>query len=481
MPSQQHVAYWTANAQSSDLNFDGRWHSLGRGSHGTYLAAYRHNREQNITCYLCGRSFWTDGNRLHLIFTEEQRIHLHIHEECIARGITGHAEIPSRYRQESVGGLLTPGGSHDSPAITISRPLSRSRAATVAPAQILLGADPELELAYEGNRIAASSIGLEAGGSAQTSYQTHGVGADGAGGPIELRPEPGSSAHVTDSLRARLIRLRDGYLVTRWPGLQRVELIAGCGRTIPVGGHIHVSGIGQEPSADMLVTLDATISRPLYSASDSRLRGNSRSYGGYSQWRSQDHGGWEYRTPPSWLAHPDLTAGALAVMQVLAGCQRDRSVAGWLPADVILHAGDQFPAVDAFYGCIDGLRSQHTTLEQLDVLTTWDLRPQVRMSDETSQVIRYSVAASGDVNCRAIVRGFESTLPLRLVGARAGRDGEVWLSPELVGRTNLRLWSPAIWTYSAVENTIFMSAVLRNDIPAARIMLRRIITTLGAA
>lgn len=475
MPSQEHVLYWLRSASAGaggTIEPNSRWHTLGLGSHGQYLCEYRRNRNTRNQCYLCGQLFIGPGRRLHLIFVENgQRVHLHVHRDCIARGIA--ATLPS---------------------------VSTRRASSVATAAapIMIGADPELELQVHNYLVSAASIGLGVGGDATTSWRTTPVGADGAGGPIELHPVPGEPAVVFASIRDRLETLRS-MLESRWPGLQSVEVVAGCGRTIPVGGHIHVSGAGLSPSRSLLDGLDALIGRPLYSVSDRRLRGEGCSYGRMSDYRRQSHGGFEYRTPPSWLAHPDLTAGAFAVARVLAGGDRDGHLGGMQdPSGVVFNAGEHRPVVEAFYARIDAMRVAHVTMEQCDVMTAWGLRPIGSQSGETGQPVLYSVAASGDTNCRQIASGLESRLPLRLAGARAGREAGtsytcvVWLSPDLFSLYAARglpmqwVGQPmqwvgqliAEWTRSAAHNTIFLSAELRRNVAYSQEMLQRLIPML---
>ncbi len=163
---------------------------------------------------------------------------------------------------------------------------------------ILIGCDPELELLDQlrSNVIQATNLAkTESGGQ---------IGRDGSGDQVELRPNPGTPGEVTKNLKMLIRTLTaDNYFC----GVK--------GDKYPLGGHIHISGLGPCPGANFIAALDHFIGVPMRG-----LSGTARGYyGSLGEYRSQPHGGIEYRTPPSaWLAKPEYARLVLRIAYQLA-------------------------------------------------------------------------------------------------------------------------------------------------------------------
>jgi hypothetical protein len=84
----------------------------------------------------------------------------------------------------------------------------------------------------------------------------------------------------------------------------------------PIGGHIHFSGVGL--NFKLLRSLDNYLTLPLICLEDSRGIERRPKYGFLGDFRIPTHGGFEYRTPPSWLISPTLTKGVFALAKVIA-------------------------------------------------------------------------------------------------------------------------------------------------------------------
>ncbi len=180
--------------------------------------------------------------------------------------------------------------------------------------EVVLGADPEYALRDPAGRIGVASRFLPQHGT---------VGCDAArlrekpfSGQlplVELRPEPAADP---DALFANIRRAlqRAGELI-RDPSL---EWIAG-GMPFadyPIGGHIHFSGVPF--SFQLLRALDSYLTLPLALIEDPGCRRRRPRYGFLGDFRMQPHGGFEYRTPPSWLVTPTVTRGVLSLAKLIA-------------------------------------------------------------------------------------------------------------------------------------------------------------------
>ena len=128
----------------------------------------------------------------------------------------------------------------------------------------------------------------------------------GAGAGIGLGARSGASAGA-----GALLRWRAGACPV--PGL-------------PLGGHVHISGAAL--TGERLRALDNAVALPLRLLEPPGAASRRPRYGALGDFRRQPHGGFEYRTPPSWLVSPRLALGVLSLAKIaaehagdLAGCR----------------------------------------------------------------------------------------------------------------------------------------------------------------
>ncbi|OXM16482.1 putative amidoligase domain-containing protein [Paenibacillus herberti] len=175
-----------------------------------------------------------------------------------------------------------------------------------------IGADPEFLILRQNGRIFSAS---QLGGLHSSVGSDMLVAGQSLRQPVgELRPEPATSAEELLSRVRRLLALaaRRG---AREPGMR---LAAGAMPVpgIALGGHVHLSGVAL--TTRLLRALDSYAAIPLALAEDAAGRGRRPRYGTFGDCRRQPHGGFEYRTLPSWLVSPAVTRYALGVALLAA-------------------------------------------------------------------------------------------------------------------------------------------------------------------
>lgn len=176
---------------------------------------------------------------------------------------------------------------------------------------LLIGADPEFALLNNKNQLVPASKFLD-------SHPSLHIGADALlyRGEVlyplvELRPSPRKNPdHLVAQIKS-LLQEAASYITDhdlRW--------LAGAmpAQGVALGGHIHFSGITL--TSRLLRLLDLMIAIPLASIEDPAGRGRYRRYGSLGDYRLQSHGGFEYRTPPSWLVSPALTRAVLTLAYI---------------------------------------------------------------------------------------------------------------------------------------------------------------------
>ncbi|MWV42219.1 hypothetical protein GRF59_01120 [Paenibacillus sp. HJL G12] len=172
--------------------------------------------------------------------------------------------------------------------------------------QLLLGMDPEFLIIdpVQSGVVPASrfldregEVGCDAvhGADGETTY------------PIaELRPRPSSSPRglligLMRTLRMAGEMITDPSLLWMAGGMPKAGL--------PLGGHLHFSGI--ELNADLLRALDNYLTLPVSVLEAPSSQSRRPRYGHLGDFRRQPHGGFEYRTLPSFLVSPLLTKGVV--------------------------------------------------------------------------------------------------------------------------------------------------------------------------
>ncbi|GGG88921.1 putative amidoligase domain-containing protein [Paenibacillus radicis (ex Gao et al. 2016)] len=251
---------------------------------------------------------------------------------------------------------------------------------------LLIGADPEFVLIRQDGRVAPASrfLGEGTGGAAGSDALL--VGRRIVYPVAELRPEPAADPaalleHVRQLLRRAATRINDPSL--RWAaGAMPVPGLA-------LGGHIHLSGI--PVSSRLLRLLDSYVAFPLALVEDPAGRGRRPRYGSLGDFRLQPHGGFEYRTLPSWLVSPAAAKAAFALALL---CAREAQTLSYIPA-----LDERY--VEAFYagdraelaGCLDEVAAAAAATPSYAALApfieplldaarrgvTWDERADIRL------------------------------------------------------------------------------------------------------
>ncbi|WP_307466909.1 putative amidoligase domain-containing protein [Paenibacillus harenae] len=218
---------------------------------------------------------------------------------------------------------------------------------------LLIGADPEFALVTPAGRIAAASrfFGAATGGAAGADAML--VGRRLLYPVAELRPEPAADpAALAAGVRRLLLRAarRIGDPSLRWAaGAMPVPGLA-------LGGHIHLSGAPL--TTRLLRLLDSFAAFPLALIEDPAGRGRRPRYGTLGDYRMQPHGGFEYRTLPSWLVSPAAAKGAFALALL---CAREAWTLPYIPAleeryVEAYYAGDRAELA----GCLDRIAASLT-------------------------------------------------------------------------------------------------------------------------
>ncbi|QHW34478.1 hypothetical protein GZH47_29245 [Paenibacillus rhizovicinus] len=239
---------------------------------------------------------------------------------------------------------------------------ARDRNSGEAPA-ILLGADPEFLLLAENGRVVSAARYLEGG---------HGAGCDAivVGGAVvhpiaELRPAP---SPTPDGL-ARNIRRLLQEAARRIPDQPPLRWAAGGMPAVgfALGGHVHLSGVPL--TGRLLRQLDSYVAFPLAMIESPSERIRRPRYGALGDFRLQPHGGFEYRTLPSWLASP-LAAKAAFALALL--CARESGSLSYLPSSedeylAAYYEGDR-PTLTR---CLEGLAASMANTASYPELSRW--------------------------------------------------------------------------------------------------------------
>jgi len=181
--------------------------------------------------------------------------------------------------------------------------------------EVVLGADPEFILRHRrtGRTVSAARFFSRWGvvGLDRACFKRNGVLIY----PLaEVRPPPSPDPlELVENLRRAFVRAASAVRG------HRISFQAGgtALRRFSIGGHIHFSNA--RLSTDLLRALDNYVALPvllLENPVSSRLR--RPRYGYLGDWRPQPHGGFEYRTPGSWVISPQYAAAVLCLAKAVA-------------------------------------------------------------------------------------------------------------------------------------------------------------------
>jgi hypothetical protein len=179
---------------------------------------------------------------------------------------------------------------------------------------VLLGADPEFMLRDgRGQLILASRFFPRRGGIGCDQLWLRGDKTRTRLPIGEVRPRPAEEPKdlLRDLIRNLLLGVRR---VTR----SDVAWVAG-GMPFdgyPIGGHLHFSRVSA--NSHLLRALDNYLALPLACLESPASRARRPKYGFLGDWRPQEHGGFEYRTLPSWLVSPTIAKGVIVLAKLIA-------------------------------------------------------------------------------------------------------------------------------------------------------------------
>lgn len=179
-----------------------------------------------------------------------------------------------------------------------------------------LGADPEFAL-MRGGKVVFASRYLDKDG--QAGWDNVMLPGRRTIAPLaELRPDPDPDPRALVRGIRRAMRLAAERI-----GDARIRWLAGGMpvRGLPLGGHVHISGAALD--SRLLRLLDNYAALPLVLLEGAGAGRRRPKYGFLGDFRRQPHGGFEYRTLPSWLADPELALGVLTLVRVAAVHRRE--------------------------------------------------------------------------------------------------------------------------------------------------------------
>ncbi|WP_025028552.1 putative amidoligase domain-containing protein [Caldalkalibacillus mannanilyticus] len=133
----------------------------------------------------------------------------------------------------------------------------------------------------------------------------------------ELRPAPTENpkklfANIYECLRIAVKKVNH----------PKIEFLAG-GKPLsgyPIGGHIHFSRV--DLHSHFIRALDNYLTLPLFLLESDLSISRRPKYGFIGDYREQFHGGFEYRTPPSWITTPTIARGVICLAKVISSDYR---------------------------------------------------------------------------------------------------------------------------------------------------------------
>lgn len=130
----------------------------------------------------------------------------------------------------------------------------------------------------------------------------------------ELRPQPDNSPLA---LQANLKALLEQ--ANKMVPYKNIKLLAGS-QPFPgysIGGHIHFSNLSI--NSHVLRALDNYLGLPIFMIENQRTAVKRRNkYGHLNDFRVKDYGGFEYRTPGSWLVSPEISLAVLCLAKIVS-------------------------------------------------------------------------------------------------------------------------------------------------------------------
>ncbi|MDD3365579.1 MAG: hypothetical protein PHZ03_11410, partial [Syntrophomonas sp.] len=251
--------------------------------------------------------------------------------------------------------------------------------------EVKMGADPEFMLANarNGRMVPASQF-----------FPREGiVGCDNIRIPsrqqrpvAELRPKPDySPLQLLSNLKQAL------YSANTLSPYRNIKWLAGSQPFggYSIGGHIHFSNVTL--NNHILRALDNYVGLPLFLIENQITAVKRRKkYGFLADFRTKDYGGFEYRTPGSWLVSPEVTTAAFCLGKIVASnyLQLTRNCFITIEAQRAFYEGDQEylrPLFRDIWADIQNLSMYNSFSEELQFIAdmiqndmNWDERVDIR-------------------------------------------------------------------------------------------------------
>lgn len=253
-----------------------------------------------------------------------------------------------------------------------------------AQAQLLLGADPEFVLRRpDGHFVPASRFLVKEG---RVGYDAVVLSRSKVIYPLaELRPRPcDDPKELVRELHRTM--LKASKLITD----SSLAWLAGSmpGNRLAIGGHVHVSGVWLNERLQQ--ALDNYVALPLVLAEGEAAGMRRPRYGFLGDCRRKRHGGFEYRSLPSWLATPELAYAVIAMVQVISLHYRSLKSRPLETADIqrAYYQGNKaelLPVVRKLWTELEPLPAYQRHKEKLDTyrdrllrLESWDEQADIR-------------------------------------------------------------------------------------------------------
>ncbi|MBW7477814.1 hypothetical protein K0T92_24185 [Paenibacillus oenotherae] len=232
----------------------------------------------------------------------------------------------------------------------------------LAQGRIRIGADPEFLLLSSSGKVVPAAKYLAGG---------YGTGCDAVvvGGRIlypvaELRPEPAAMPHELANNIRRLLVQASAHITDR-----SVRWAAGGmpAAGFALGGHIHLSGVPL--TGRLLRQLDSYAALLLALVETPAEHARRPRFGTLGDCRLQPHGGFEYRTLPSWLVSP-LAAKAAFALALL--CARESDVLIYRPMEDERMVEAYYSAdLETLRECVEPLAASMKRTASYDELGRW--------------------------------------------------------------------------------------------------------------
>ncbi len=222
--------------------------------------------------------------------------------------------------------------------------------ASIKQQEVLIGADPEFALRDQAGKMEIASRFVTRNG--VIGYDTARLRENLTAvlhPLVELRPKPSvEPIDVYADMYRTLKRAAEKIFATDLQWIAGGMPFTG----YPIGGHIHFSGVPLTFS--LIRKLDAYLCLPLCMLEDEGCRKRRPRYGFLGDFRQKDHGGFEYRTLPSWLVTPQITKAVLILAKLVVTCQHQFTQDPLISVDVqkAYYQGDKLslqPVVNRLY------------------------------------------------------------------------------------------------------------------------------------